>query len=280
MDRNEPANQRQRDNRFPEASYGKPPRPVDLHIGLWPECNLRCSACRENAPSKNTALKLYDLRRAIRQAHAMGIPRIVAYGAGEPLLHPRFREAISLISASGLRIALCTNGTLITETLAAFLYHHAITVIVRRDSAIASVQDELAGMPGASALMERGRHALFKAGYPDPEHGLGIRIAACRANQDEMPDLWCWARNHGITPYLECPHLTTHRSRTRMSGALSPVEMHALAQTLHSMRPDAKEPLYWPPLPAVRFLAHQDATLDASFGGGAPENRLTCDTPS
>jgi radical SAM protein with 4Fe4S-binding SPASM domain len=96
-----------------------------------------------------------------------------------------------------------TNGTLIDEATAQFLYRHGASVVVKRNAMNTAVQDALAGVPGTFERVERGLAALFKAGYPDAEHGLGIQTIICSLNYEKIPQLWSWARRHGIQPYFE-----------------------------------------------------------------------------
>ncbi len=177
---------------------------LSLELEFTRRCDLRCTYCYASAGEALPGeLSLSELVAVIEQARRLGARRIVLLGGGEPLLFPALRELVQHIHALGLSQALFTNGMRLTAEVCRFLFDHRVTVAVKHNSLRPAVQDGLAGVPGAYRWIQRGLGLLMESGYPDAEHPLCIQSVICRANQDEMPTMWTWARERGITPYFE-----------------------------------------------------------------------------
>jgi radical SAM protein with 4Fe4S-binding SPASM domain len=186
------------------AAAARTRRLLTLELELSRACNLRCLYCYASAgQAASGELAPEEIRAAVAQAQELGARKIVILGGGEPLCCPALRETIEFLVARGLTVELFTNGTLLDQATAEFLHRHDVQVVVKLNSRRAAVQDELAGAPGALQAIERGLAALGAAGYPDPEHALGVETVVCRQNLAEIPALWRWARQKGIEPYVE-----------------------------------------------------------------------------
>ena len=81
---------------------------------------------------------------------------------------------------------------------------HNLVVVVRYSSMNQETFESLSSSPGSYEAMQRGLNYLFKAGYPDKEHHLGIEAIISNENLKDIPDLWRWARKKNILPYMEC----------------------------------------------------------------------------
>jgi radical SAM protein with 4Fe4S-binding SPASM domain len=111
------------------------------------------------------------------------------------------------------------------------LFAHRVTVAVKQNSFLPAVQDQLAGVRGAHAGIQRGLRLLMDAGYPDAGHRLCVQSIICRANRAEIGDMWVWAREHGITPYFEA--LTDQgRAREHPDLTLAAEELQQVFQEL------------------------------------------------
>jgi radical SAM protein with 4Fe4S-binding SPASM domain len=168
-------------------------------------CNFRCIYCYARAGQPMPGeMSLEEMADAAGQAVALGARKVVLLGGGEPCVYPRLGELIGCLrSRFGLAVEMFTNGALIDAPLARFLYEQQVCVVVKRNSLVPAVQDELAGVPGACQAIERGLAALLAAGYPDARHGLGVQTIICRQNLGEIPELWRWARSRKVLPYFE-----------------------------------------------------------------------------
>ncbi len=178
---------------------------LSIELEMTHLCNLRCLYCYSRAGHQaQDEMSLAEIEDVVVQALSLGAKKVVILGGGEPLLYPQLRELVHLIRQLGAGVELFTNGTVLTADLAQFLYDEAVSVVIKRNSLSPQVQDELAGLPGTFARIETGLAHLLRAGYPGPNHGLGMQTIICRQNLPEIPDLWRWARSRGLQPYFEC----------------------------------------------------------------------------
>jgi radical SAM protein with 4Fe4S-binding SPASM domain len=205
---------------------------LSLELEFTRRCNLRCVYCYAAAgEAARDELSLSELRDVVEQARELGARRIVLLGGGEPLLFHRLPELIEHIAGLGLSQALFTNGILLTPALCRFLSAHRVTVAIKQNSLRPEVQDRLAGVAGAHEGIQRGLRLLQEAGYPDPHRPLCVQSIICQQNRQEIPAMWVWARQRGITPYFE---LLTEQGRAREHPelALSPEEARAVFEQL------------------------------------------------
>ncbi|MBU0729362.1 MAG: radical SAM protein [Proteobacteria bacterium] len=177
---------------------------LSLELELSRACNLRCIYCyaASGLPQENE-LTFEEVLSAADQAIDLGARKIIILGGGEPLLYPRVFEVMDHILNRNIKVDLFTNGMLITPERAKMLYEREISVVVKMNSRNAETQDFLAGHKGTFEAIEKGLKNLLAAGYPDEEHALGVETIICRQNYQELPDLWRWARQQGIIPYVE-----------------------------------------------------------------------------
>jgi len=83
-------------------------------IEITSKCNFACDYCS----SAFLARKKVDMSRELfeqvaRQLPALTTKRVRLHIDGEPTLHPRFHEIVSLLNEKGLKVGLATNGSLL-----------------------------------------------------------------------------------------------------------------------------------------------------------------------
>jgi MoaA/NifB/PqqE/SkfB family radical SAM enzyme len=101
--------------------------PSYLEFSVCGACNFACSHCHqlhhladERAHSWGEGASVIDAELAndiLRQAAEMGIEHVEICGRGEPTLHPKLPEIITLLRALGLRGSLITNGSGMNDRL-------------------------------------------------------------------------------------------------------------------------------------------------------------------
>jgi radical SAM protein with 4Fe4S-binding SPASM domain len=140
-----------------------------LRLVFWETtkaCNLSCRHCRAVpqrtlGPMELTTSRAFDLIDAIAQ---VAKPVMVLSG-GEPLFRPDLFDIAEYGVQSGFRMALATNGTLVTPKVAAKIADAGISrVAVSLDSADPEVHDRFRGVPGAHAQALRGLFNLREEG--------------------------------------------------------------------------------------------------------------------
>lgn len=179
------------------ASTPVPPL-SSLYLYLSSGCNLACRHCWITPefllnPDKGEYLKYEYIKSAISQAKPLGLRSLKLTG-GEPLLHPRFRDIVSLIRTEKLGIVIETNGLLIDAELAAFLAadQHKPFISVSIDGARAETHDHLRGVPGAF------RRSISAIGYL-VEAGFRPQIICTlhQGNRQEIDELTQMAQDLG-----------------------------------------------------------------------------------
>ncbi len=99
-------------------------------IAVWEitrSCNLRCRHCLVDGG--NGSHSTLNLNRTIDSLVELNTKEVLITG-GEPLLHPEIFRISSLLSKAGLRVGICTNGTLIDREAASCLKDSGIGYII------------------------------------------------------------------------------------------------------------------------------------------------------
>ena len=161
----------------------------NLRLVFWETtkaCNLTCKHCRavpqrRIGPRELTTSSAFDLIDAIAE---VARPVFVLSG-GEPLFRPDLFDIAEYGVASGFRMALATNGTLVTDRVAAKIADTGISrVAISLDGAKAETHDRFRCVPGAHALSIRGVEALRHEGV-----SIQINSTIARHNVSELPAL-------------------------------------------------------------------------------------------
>lgn len=89
-----------------------------MDIALSEYCNLTCQMCRR--PSEALFMDEELCKKAISEAAELGIG-IVSFSGGEPFVHPAILRLLEHAFATGMRVQMVSNGTLIKEDKLEFL---------------------------------------------------------------------------------------------------------------------------------------------------------------
>ncbi len=164
-----------------------------LYIEPTTRCNLACTTCIRHswdeppqdldfAVFEQLVTQLAEFPR-LRTAHLAGF--------GEPLLHPRLCEMLSLLRGAGLQTELTTNGLLLDEAAARSLLDCQLgTLIVSLDgvdnATFAAVRTG-AELPAVLANVRRLTELRDAAGAGWPL--LGVEFVAMESNYRQIPSL-------------------------------------------------------------------------------------------
>ena len=114
--------------------------PEEVQIEITNRCNFSCAMCPRDALGVDPVDMDFSLFERI--AANMGRPRaVVLTGWGEPLLHPRLLDMVSLVKRTSprARVRLTTNGFLLEGGLARSLVEagvHQVSISMEGESAI------------------------------------------------------------------------------------------------------------------------------------------------
>ena len=140
----------------------------DLRLVFWETtkaCNLTCKHCRA-VPQRKLGLRELNTARAfdLMDAIAEVTKPVFVLSGGEPLYRPDLFDIAEYGVATGFRMALATNGTLVTDRVAARIADTGISrVAISLDGAVAATHDTFRGVPGAHTLAVRALRALRRA---------------------------------------------------------------------------------------------------------------------
>jgi heme b synthase len=162
---------------------------ASLRLVFWETtkaCNLTCRHCRavpqrELGPAELTTSRAFDLIDGIAK---VARPVFVLSG-GEPLFRPDLFDIGAYGVESGFRMALATNGTLVTDRVAAKIAATGFSrVAISLDGAKPATHDLFRGLPGSHALALGGIRRLREEGV-----SVQINSTIAKHNVGELPAL-------------------------------------------------------------------------------------------
>ncbi len=161
-------------------------RPV-VFWNITDRCNLSCTHCyNASGPASPTEGELTtdEAKAVIDDLAATGVPLILFTG-GEPLLRGDLFDLARHAKSRGLKIALSTNGTLITEEMAKRIRDAGIEYAgISLDGATAATHDRFRNRTGAFDATVAAFSACNKAGLR-----CGVRVTLTRENMAELEAL-------------------------------------------------------------------------------------------
>ncbi len=169
------------------------PRPVVVW-NCTRQCNLSCIHCYANADNRRSPGEMDTAagRAFIRDLADFDVP-VILFSGGEPLLRKDLFSMASLAREMSIRIALSTNGTLITSEVARQI----------KKVGFAEVGISLDGI-GANNDHFRGRSGAFEAALAGIRNcvALGIRVSLrltiTRYNYRDIPEIFQLVETEGI----------------------------------------------------------------------------------
>jgi radical SAM protein with 4Fe4S-binding SPASM domain len=173
-------------------------RPV-VFWNLTDHCNLSCTHCySRSGPGRATEgeFSTAEAFRVIDDLAAMGVPLILFTG-GEPLMREDIWELARHARNRGLKMALSTNGTLLTPEIARRIKECGIEYAgISLDGALAETHDRFRNSPGAFEKTIRAFAACREAGLR-----CGVRVTLTQENRHELGDLVDLALAHGASRF-------------------------------------------------------------------------------
>ncbi len=157
-------------------------------------CNLRCIHCRATATelSSPSDLSTEKALGIIDQIAAAANPILVLSG-GEPLYRSDIFQLARYATDKGLRVALATNGTLVTREVARMIVDAGVKrVSISLDGADSATHDSFRGIPGAFDAAVYGLRNLKALGM-----SVQINMTIARHNAHQLPQVLELAKSLG-----------------------------------------------------------------------------------
>jgi radical SAM protein with 4Fe4S-binding SPASM domain len=175
---------------------GTPPAPGQLaapplRLLFWETttaCNLACVHCRRLDVAQHLAkldLSTEQASNMIRSLPQVGRP-IVVFSGGEPLMRPDLFDVAALARSEGLPIALATNGTIMSDDIAARIRDTGFQrVSMSFDGPTPDVHDRFRGIRGAFDATVKGFNTLRDAGL-----SMQMNTSVARHNYERLDEMY------------------------------------------------------------------------------------------
>jgi radical SAM protein with 4Fe4S-binding SPASM domain len=180
------------DGHHANSSHQNKPRLIFWE--LTKGCNLRCIHCRASATELSSPddLSTESAKAIIDQIAEVSSPILVLSG-GEPLFRKDIFELAQYGTNKGLRVALATNGTLVTKEVARKIATSGVKrIAISLDGADAPTHDTFRGIPGAFDAALTGFRNLKELGL-----SVQINTTIARHNAHQLPNVLELARSIG-----------------------------------------------------------------------------------
>ncbi len=158
------------------------PRPVVVW-NCTRQCNLNCIHCYASADSQKVSgeLDTAEGKQFIADLAEFGVP-VILFSGGEPLIRKDLFELAGYARERGLRVALSTNGTLITPEMAAKLKEIGFAEVGISLDGIGDKNDYFRGKSGAFQAALTGIRNAVALGIR-----VSLRLTITRFNYQEIP---------------------------------------------------------------------------------------------
>jgi radical SAM protein with 4Fe4S-binding SPASM domain len=176
------------------SNHGSQNKPRLIFWELTNGCNLRCIHCRAAATelSSPSDLSTQAARDIIDEITAVSNAILVLSG-GEPLFRSDIFQLARYGTDKGLRVALATNGTLVTKQVARKIFDAGVKrVAISLDGADALTHDTFRGIPGAFDAAITGFRNLKDLGM-----SVQINTTIARHNAHQLPQVLELAKSIG-----------------------------------------------------------------------------------
>ena len=169
------------------------PRPVVVW-NCTRQCNLSCIHCYANASNQKSAEEMDTAsgKAFIHDLAEFGVP-VMLFSGGEPLLRDDLFGLASLAREQGIRVALSTNGTLITEEIADKIRNVGFAEVGISLDGIESTNDRFRGNRGAYQAAIKGIRNCVALGLR-----VSLRLTITRFNYEEIPAIFQLVEEEGV----------------------------------------------------------------------------------
>ena len=167
----------------------RPSEGIPKPVVVWNctrQCNLHCIHCYASATNRKSAEEMDTMagKAFVRDLADFGVP-VILFSGGEPLLRQDLFELASLARERGTRIALSTNGTLITEAVAGEISRVGFAEVGISLDGIGLNNDRFRGQNGAYEAALKGIRNCVARGLR-----ISLRLTVTRFNYQEIPAIF------------------------------------------------------------------------------------------
>ena len=225
-----------------------------LRLVAWEttrSCNLLCAHCRAssvNGPYENE-LTTEECYRIIDEILEVSRPILILSG-GEPLMRQDIFKVAEYAAGKGLRVALGSNGTLITGEIALRLKGTGVARVgVSLDFPVADLQDKFRGMAGAFDAAMAGIDEARKAGVD-----VQINSTISKLNVNYLEDLLSLALKLGAVAFHPFLLVPTGRGKGLEKEELDPSEYERVLNWVYDKQAELGDRIFFKPTDAPHYM--------------------------
>ena len=253
-----------------------------LRLVAWEltrSCNLFCAHCRGSAAPGSYANELTtdECFSLVDQILEVGHPIIILTG-GEPLARSDVTEIARYAVNKGLRVVMGTNGTLITEEMAAKLKEVPVSRLgISLDFPVAELQDDFRGQAGAFAAVMSGITNARRAGIE-----VQINSTISRLNVNYLDELLNMALELGAVAFHPFMLVPTGRGKGLESVELPPEQYEQTLHWIYDKQVELGDRIFFKPTDVPHYMRvvkqreKQERRVKAEVASGHnPANAIT-----
>jgi len=235
---------------FSESNIIKP----KLQLVAWEitrNCNLFCAHCRASAGGDyyKDELSVEECYGVIDQILEVGRPIIILTG-GEPLVRQDVFSIARYAVNKGLRVVMGTNGTLVTEEVAAKLKGIPISRLgISLDFPVAELQDNFRGQAGAFAAVMAGIANARKAGIE-----VQINSTITKLNVNYLDELLALALKVGAVAFHPFMLVPTGRGKGLETVELPPDQYEATLNWIYDKQAELGDRMFFKPTDVPHYM--------------------------
>lgn len=223
-----------------------------LRLVAWEitrSCNLSCAHCRMPVDSRaEDELTTKECLSLIDEIARVGKPVLILSG-GEPLMRRDLFQIASYAAERGLRVVIGTNGTLITEDIAARMKKASILrAAISLDFPTPQLQDRFRGETGAFKRAMTGITNIQQAGIE-----AQINSTITKLNAPYLNDLVALALKVGAIAFHPFLLVPTGRGKGLASAQLSAEEREQVLNWLYEKQLELEDKLSFKPTCAPQY---------------------------
>ena len=225
-----------------------------LQLVAWEltrSCNLFCAHCRGSAGQVqyNGELSTEECFHLIDQILEVGKPIIILTG-GEPLARQDLLVIAKYAVTKGLRVVMGSNGTLITEEMAAKLKDIPISRIgISLDFPVAELQDDFRGKAGAFEAAIAGIANAHRSGIE-----VQINSTITKLNVNYLDELLSLALKVGAVAFHPFMLVPTGRGKGLESVELPPEQYEKTLNWIYDKQLELGDRMFFKPTDVPHYL--------------------------
>jgi len=205
-----------------------PGAPFQVVWDVTTACNLNCRHCYATAGARGVdELSTREALEAIDMFARAGVT-IIAFSGGEPLVRDDIFELVSHAAEQGIYVAMASNGTLITEEMAARMKNSGIRFLqISLDGVSAETHDAFRGVDGAFDRAVRGIKTAVANDF-----FVEISTTVTSHNYRELPDIIDYSEELGADWFMAYNFVPTGRGSDIADTDLSPSQREEMLHML------------------------------------------------